>query len=99
MRSLLDVLLHPQRTPPPPLDVDLTRVMSGGTVVWALALLVSTALWASGHATGLTVAVCVAGTLVGIVGIVWSRAHQPQPGSDQTGADQPGTDRAGVDAA
>ncbi|MFC8190593.1 DUF2530 domain-containing protein [Cellulomonas sp. NPDC057328] len=99
MRSLLDVLLHPQRTPPPPLDVDLARVMSTGTVVWALALLVSTALWAFGVATGLTVAVCVAGTIVGIVGVVWSRGHLPLPGTDQPGTDQPGGRREGVDAA
>lgn len=75
MRSLLDVLLHPQRTPPPPLDVDLARVMSAGTLVWAVALLVSAVLWASGVATGTTVAVCGAGTLVGVAGVVWSRRH------------------------
>lgn len=79
MRSLLDTLLHPRRTPPPPLDVDLARVMSVGTVVWALALVVTGAFWAFGAATGTTVGVCAAGTLVGVVGVVWSRRHVPDP--------------------
>ncbi|QCB94548.1 DUF2530 domain-containing protein [Cellulomonas shaoxiangyii] len=73
MRSLLDTLLHPRRTPPPPLDVDLARVMSVGTVVWALALVVTGAFWAFGAAEPTTVAVCAAGTLVGVVGVVWAR--------------------------
>lgn len=93
MRSLLDVLLHPQRTPPPPLDVDLARVMTAGTLVWAVALLVSAALWAVGVATGTTVAVCAAGTLVGVAGVVWSRRHVAQEQTRQDVA------REGVDAA
>ena len=41
MPSLIDQLLHPTRTPPPPVDVDLGRVMLVGTGVWAVAFVVA----------------------------------------------------------
>ncbi|WP_309133832.1 DUF2530 domain-containing protein [Cellulomonas sp.] len=75
MRSLLDVLLHPQRTPPPPLDVDLGRVMAAGTGAWVIALLVTTGLWRVGVATTDAVLVCAAGALVGVAGVEWARRH------------------------
>lgn len=75
MPTVLSTLLHPQRTPPPPIDVDLARVMAVGTAVWGAALLVTGALWLLGPAPGTWAAVCAAGVVLGLVGVLWARRN------------------------
>jgi len=83
--SVLSTLLHPQRTPPPPIDVDLARVMGTGTVVWAAALLVTGVLWWLDVVPGTWVCVCGAGVVLGLVGVLWARRNG-HLSADGTGA-------------
>ena len=69
----MSTLLHPQRTPPPPIDVDLARVVAVGTAVWGAALLVTTALWLTGVTPGEWAAVCGSGVVLGVIGWFWAR--------------------------
>jgi len=72
---IVDTLLHPQRTPPPPIDVDLAKVMGAGTVVWAAALVVTGVLSLLDVVPVSWVLVCAAGVLLGIVGVQWARRN------------------------
>ena len=71
---LVDTLLHPQRTPPPPIDVDLARVMVAGTALWVVALVVALLRWADVVAAEWGW-VCAAGVLLGVVGLLWARRN------------------------
>ncbi|GIG38804.1 DUF2530 domain-containing protein [Cellulomonas phragmiteti] len=75
MPTVLSTLLHPQRTPPPPIDVDLARVMVVGTAVWAVALLVTGALWLRDVVPGTWPCMCAAGVVLGVIGYGWSRRN------------------------
>ncbi|ADG73661.1 hypothetical protein Cfla_0750 [Cellulomonas flavigena DSM 20109] len=75
MPSVISTLLHPQRTPPPPIDVDLARVMWAGTTVWGAAVPVTGALWLLGVISGIWVATCGAGAVLGLIGVRWARTH------------------------
>jgi hypothetical protein len=76
--SLVDLLLHPeQRRPsPPPLKVDLRRVMLAGIAVWAVALVGALVLLATGAQDGTGVAVCGAGLALGGLGLLWERRNR-----------------------
>ncbi|WP_159793780.1 DUF2530 domain-containing protein [Puerhibacterium puerhi] len=78
MPSLVDLLLHPeQRRPsPPPLRVDLRRVMLAGIAAWAVALVVALALLAAGVQDAEGVAVCAAGLALGGLGLLWERRNR-----------------------
>jgi Flp pilus assembly protein TadB len=73
--TLVDTLMHPRRTPPPPIDVDLARVMGVGTAVWGAAAAVVGVLWLLDVAPLRWFAVCVSGVLLGIVGVLWARRN------------------------
>lgn len=75
MPTVMSTLLHPQRTPPPPIDVDLARVMWAGTGVWAAALPVTAVLWLLGVISGIWACTCAAGVVLGLVGVLWSRKN------------------------
>ena len=83
--SVIDTLLHPQRTPPPPIDVDLARVMGAGTVAWAASMVVTGVLWWLDLAPGEWVYVCGAGVVLGLAGVLWSRRNG-RLSADGTGA-------------
>jgi hypothetical protein len=76
--SLVDVLLHPeQRRPgPPPLKVDLRRVLLAGIAAWAVALVVGFVLLVMGVQDGASVAVCGAGLALGGLGLLWERRNR-----------------------
>lgn len=75
MPSVISTLLHPQRTPPPPIDVDLARVMGVGTGVWAVVLVVTSVLWRLDVVPGTWVWVGAAGVVLGFVGVLWARRN------------------------
>lgn len=75
MPSLIDKLFHPTRTPPPPVDVDLGRVMLVGTGVWVVAFVVTAVLAATDVATWLPAWVCATGAVLGVLGYGWARRN------------------------
>jgi hypothetical protein len=65
-------------TPPEPiapLQVDLARVMWAGTAAWAVALVVTVVLAATGRASWMPAAVCGTGMVLGFAGVWWSHRH------------------------
>ncbi|MBD7917221.1 DUF2530 domain-containing protein [Cellulomonas sp. Sa3CUA2] len=85
MPTVLSTLMHPQRTPPPPIDVDLARVMGVGTAVWTVALLVTGVLWLTGVVPGRWPSMCAAGAVLGLIGVLWARRNG-HLSADGTGA-------------
>ncbi|KRD43111.1 hypothetical protein ASE38_02190 [Cellulomonas sp. Root930] len=79
MPSPFSTLLHPTRTTPPPVDIDLGRVVLAGTGVWALALLVTVVLALTGEVVWDIVWVCATGVVLGFVGLLWARRHRTVP--------------------
>lgn len=75
MRSIFDTLLHPRRTPPPPLEVDLAHVMGVGTALWVLGLVASAVGWLVGRDTSIAVAICAAGAVIGVGATAWALRH------------------------
>lgn len=76
MPSLIARLLHPTRTPPPPVDVDLGRVMLVGTGIWAVAFVVAVLLaWEDDDASWMPAWVCATGALLGVLGMLWARRN------------------------
>ena len=71
MPSLIDVVLHPERgkPSPEPLPVSLRPLARFGIVVWAIAVVVSWALWFVGQVPGTAVWTCVAGVALGVIGL------------------------------
>lgn len=78
MPSLVRLLTHPEerRPGPPPLRVDLRRVVLGGIAAWAVALVVTFVLYLTGSTRGEVVVTCVAGILLGGAGLLWERKHR-----------------------
>ena len=76
MPSLIARLLHPTRTPPPPVDVDLGRVMLIGAGIWAVAFAVAVALaWGDDEASWMPAWVCATGVVLGLLGVAWARRN------------------------
>jgi membrane protein YdbS with pleckstrin-like domain len=81
VRSLppvLEVFLRPdrRRADPPPVDVDMRRVALVGLVLWVCALAVAVVLWRLGIITATPVWSCVAGVVLGLLGLVWLRGRR-----------------------
>lgn len=74
------------RPSPPPLDVDLGRIMLVGTLVWAVALVVCAVLVFLDVVGPQAPAICVVGLVFGGYGVWWSRRHErrqaPGPKND-----------------
>ncbi|WP_205687509.1 DUF2530 domain-containing protein [Cellulomonas endophytica] len=85
MRALVAVLLHPTRTPPPPLAIDLRAVALAGAALFALAGVVCLVLALTGTTTWRPVEVCVVGVVLGLVGAEWSRRNLPATGHGHGG--------------
>ncbi|ROS25799.1 DUF2530 domain-containing protein [Cellulomonas sp. PhB150] len=66
----------PDDAPVAPLDVDLGRVMTIGTGLWLVALVVAAVLWLTDTIGGIPVAVCATGAVLGVVGWDWARRHR-----------------------
>lgn len=58
-----------------PLQVDLAKVAGVGTAAWGVALVVAVVLAATGRTGWVPTAVCVAGALLGLVGVWWAGRH------------------------
>jgi len=78
MPAVLEVILRPdrRRADPPTVEVDMRRVFVAGLVIWLVALVVATVLWRAGFTDATPVWSCVAGVVLGIVGLVWARRHR-----------------------
>ena len=81
MRSLppvLEVLLRSgrRREDPPPVEVDMRRVALVGLVLWVCGLAVAVVLWRTGTITATPVWSCVAGVVLGLLGLVWARGRR-----------------------
>jgi len=76
--SLLRLLLRPElrRPGPPPVRVDLRRVLLAGIAAWTIALLVSLTLLATGNGDVEVVATCGAGIVLGGAGLLWERRNR-----------------------
>ncbi|NUU18948.1 DUF2530 domain-containing protein [Cellulomonas humilata] len=72
-------MLHPTRTTPPPVAIDLERVVLVGTGIWGLALLVTGVLVATGELEWDIVWVCATGVVLGLLGAAWARRNRPAP--------------------
>ena len=79
MPSPLSTLWRPTRSAPPPVAVDLRRVMLAGTAVWALALVVMLVLALLGRMEWDAAWVCAAGAALGLIGADWARRHPAEP--------------------
>ncbi|MBO3084954.1 DUF2530 domain-containing protein [Cellulomonas fengjieae] len=78
MPSSLSSLWKPTRSAPPPVAIDLARVLVAGTAVWGLALVVTAALAAMGEVPWDAAWVCATGAVLGLLGLRWARKH-PDP--------------------
>ncbi|MGF0118027.1 DUF2530 domain-containing protein [Promicromonospora sp. Marseille-Q5078] len=78
MPSLVRLLTHPEerRPGPPPLRVDLRRVMLGGIAAWTVALVVTFVLYLTASTRAEVVVTCVVGILLGGAGLLWERKHR-----------------------
>jgi len=78
--SLVRLLTHPEerRPSPPPLRVDLRRVLLGGIGLWAVALVATAVVYLMGRGTEEAVVTCVAGILLGGAGLLWERKHRDE---------------------
>jgi hypothetical protein len=80
-------LLHPTRTTPPPVAIDLGRVVLAGTAVWVLALVVTGILALTGAMAWDIVWVCATGVALGLLGLDWARRNKPAPPVDRSTGD------------
>jgi hypothetical protein len=82
MPGVLEVLLRPERRRenPPPVDVDMRRVILVGLGLWVGGLLVAVVLWRTGAITSTPVWSCAAGVVLGLAGLGWERGHRRPPG-------------------
>ncbi len=72
---MIRLALRPEsrRPGPEPVHVSLRPVVLTGIAAWALALVVTLLLWAFDVAGPLPAATCVAGMLLGVLGLDWVR--------------------------
>jgi hypothetical protein len=73
MPTVIEVIVRAdrRRPDPPPVRVDMRRVILVGIVAWLIALVVTTVLWWMGEATTTPVWSCVAGAVLGVAGLAW----------------------------
>ncbi|GAB2467838.1 DUF2530 domain-containing protein [Xylanimonas ulmi] len=78
MPSLVRILTHPEsrRPGPPPLNVDLRKVVLAGLAAWALALIVAVILVVADVQEWPAIAVCVSGLALGGLGLLWARKQR-----------------------
>lgn len=78
MPSLLRILTHPEtrRPGPPPLSVDLRKVLLVGIACWVVASVVFGLLVVLDHKPWTVLGVCAAGLVLGGLGLLWARGKQ-----------------------
>lgn len=78
MPSLVRILTHPEsrRPGPPPLAVDLRKVLFVGIACWLAAAIVFTVLLVAGVKDWHGLAVCGAGLALGGLGLLWARGKR-----------------------
>lgn len=65
-----------------PVDIDLGRVFRVGIVLWAVAVVVTTALLLAGQVEARTVAICGTGLALGFVALAWERRRRQRTASE-----------------
>jgi hypothetical protein len=77
-----------QRHPdPPPLETDDVKIVAGGAAAWALAAVVLViARLAGADIHGWWIAMCVAGALLGVVGVRYCQRRRDAIARDQAAA-------------
>jgi hypothetical protein len=63
------------RSPSPPAEVDLARVVRVGMALWLVGLVVTLVLAAVGTTDWVPFAVCVTGLALGGLALLWARRH------------------------
>ncbi|QAY63623.1 DUF2530 domain-containing protein [Xylanimonas allomyrinae] len=78
MPSLVRLLTHPEtrRPGPPPVSVDLRKVVLWGMAAWGVALVVTGILALTGTLRWTAAAVCASGLALGGLGLLWERRHR-----------------------
>jgi hypothetical protein len=74
---------YPRRTTPEPLDVDAVRVVTAGTILWAvggLVLLIGFRGWIQDTGREWWVWTCAAGAALGVLGVVYCRRRRARLG-------------------
>jgi len=74
---------RPTRPAPEPLDVDAVRVVTAGTVLWAMAGLLLAAFgrgWLADHDRGWWLWTCAAGAGLGVLGVWYCRRRRDRLG-------------------
>ncbi|MGN8245034.1 DUF2530 domain-containing protein [Cellulomonas soli] len=76
MGTLREDLMNPStQSPVDPVKVDLRHVVLVGMALWTVGLIVVGVLALTGRAPGQAVAVCVAGLVLGVLALLWTRSH------------------------
>lgn len=71
------IILGDKRRPdPPPVSVDALHLMTVGTLLWGVAIVVVSVLHAGGHVDVRWLQVCLCGLGIGVAGMAWGAAHE-----------------------
>ncbi|GEL95848.1 DUF2530 domain-containing protein [Cellulomonas composti] len=65
----------PTHAPPPPVAVDLARVVQVGLALWAIGLVVTVGLALTDVTDWVPAATCGAGIAIGFAALAWTRRH------------------------
>lgn len=63
------------RSPSPPVEVDLARVVRAGMALWLVGLVVTLVVAIVGSTGWVPFAVCVTGLALGGLALLWARRH------------------------
>jgi hypothetical protein len=63
------------RSPSPPVEVDLARVVRVGMALWLVGLVVTLVLAIGGTTGWVPFAVCATGLALGVLALLWARRH------------------------
>lgn len=83
-------MLSPRRPDPPPLETDDVKIVAGGTLAWAVALI--GLLIARGAGVGVHnwwLALCASGAALGLAGVRYCQRRQAAISRDRTASHQP----------
>lgn|GEM_PF-2108500 len=68
-------MVDARRSVASPLDVPLSTIATAGTALWAVGLVVTAAVWVTGHLGVVVPLTCVFGVLFGLMTLRWARGR------------------------